>query len=175
MLNDHPINNIKWVPRELLRANVWNPNKVASTEMKLLKQSILEDGWITAIVVQEVHNEEGEIDYYEIVDGFHRWTVSGDKEVQTKTGGLVPIVVVAVDDAHARISTIRINRARGSHGVSPMSSIIIELIDDLGLEVPEVCKRLSMEPEEVSRLYDRGNVLKRLAQEEFTEAWNPSK
>lgn len=49
---NQPIDNFQWVDRELLKANTWNPNHVATPEMKLLKQSILEDGWATAIVVQ---------------------------------------------------------------------------------------------------------------------------
>lgn len=172
---DNPINRVLWVPRELLQANTWNPNHVATPEMRLLKRSIQEDGWATAIVVQEVRDEEGDFDHYEIVDGFHRWTVSGDPDIYPLTEGRVPIVVVAIDDAHARISTIRFNRARGTHRTGSMSDIVIDLIDRLGLTTEEVMARLSMEYEEVERLYQRGRVSVRLAREELGEAWKPVK
>lgn len=100
--------------------------------------------------------------------------MSGDPDVWKLTGGKVPVVVAAVDDAHARISTIRFNRARGTHAVGRMSDIVIDLIDNLGLSVPEVQKRLSMDREEVMRLYERGRVTKRLRKDEVSEAWKPA-
>ena len=67
-----PLNNIQWVDRETLKPNNYNPNKVAPPELKLLKVSILEDGWTQPIVINSDNT---------IVDGFHRWTVSDDKDV----------------------------------------------------------------------------------------------
>lgn len=171
---EQPIDRVTWVHRDLLRSNTWNPNHVAGPEMKLLKQSILEDGWATAIVVQQVNNDDGTLDHYEIVDGFHRWTVSGDPEVYAMTGGKVPITVVAVDDAHARISTIRFNRARGRHTVSIMGDIINELSNDLDVSDDEMMERLGMTREEVVRLRERGRMVKRHRKAEgLSEAWRP--
>lgn len=174
-IDRHPIANIQWVHRDLLQANTWNPNHVARPEWALLKRSIMEDGWATAIVVQELRDGDGETTGYEIVDGFHRWTMSGDPDVFALTDGYVPVVVVAIDDAHARISTIRFNRARGTHDIRRMSDIVIDLIDDLGLDNMQVSKRLSMDEEEVKRLYQRGRVTSRLAADEIGEAWKPQK
>ena len=65
-----PINAFKWVLRDELTANNYNPNRVAPIELELLKTSIKLCGWTQPIVVRKNH---------EIVDGFHRWTVSGDQ------------------------------------------------------------------------------------------------
>jgi ParB-like chromosome segregation protein Spo0J len=70
--DQQPISNVQWIDRELLQANDYNPNHVASPELRLLAQSILESGWTQPIVARSVDNGR-----YEIVDGFHRWTVSG--------------------------------------------------------------------------------------------------
>jgi ParB-like chromosome segregation protein Spo0J len=175
-----PINHVRWVRHELLQANSWNPNNVATPEMALLKISILEDGWATAIVVQEVltttdpHAGPPTLDHYEIVDGFHRWTVAADEEVAAMTDGLVPVVVVATDPAHARISTIRFNRARGKHAVTRMSDIVGDLVDTYQLPPDEIEARLGMDTEEVKRLRDRGSVLARLSKEKMGEAWRPA-
>ena len=46
-----PLNNIVWRKREELKPNNYNPNRVASNEMELLKISIQEDGWTQPIVI----------------------------------------------------------------------------------------------------------------------------
>ena len=66
-----PVYNIKRVPVEKIQANSYNPNHVAPPEMKLLYKSILEDGYTMPIVCYYLED----IDKFEIVDGFHRYTV----------------------------------------------------------------------------------------------------
>lgn len=87
---EQPIANVCWYPREILRANAWNPNHVAPPELKLLRTSILEDGWTQPIVVGPTDEE----DVFEVIDGFHRWLISDDPDVWRLTEGLVPVVVL---------------------------------------------------------------------------------
>lgn len=158
-----PVSNVQWVQRELLQANSYNPNHVAPPEKRLLKISILEDGWTQPIVVRN---------NMEIVDGYHRWLVSGDKEVAALTDGLVPIVFLdeskSLEDQ--MMSTIRHNRARGIHAVVSMAEIVATLADS-GMEDDEIAVRLQMDEEEVSRLLDRGNMLKRGSRDDFNQGW----
>ena len=49
-MNKSPVYNIKAVPVEKIVANDYNPNTVASPEMKLLYDSIKEDGYTMHIV-----------------------------------------------------------------------------------------------------------------------------
>lgn len=159
-----PIDNIRWVDRNTLKPNYYNPNKVASPELKLLKVSILEDGWTQPIVINSDN---------EIVDGFHRWTVSADPDIYLQTDGKVPVVMLAEQDAsHQKMSTIRHNRARGTHGVLPMAEIVQSMLND-GLVMEEIMHRLQMEKEEVIRLANRVGIPKSkiITDKEFSNAW----
>lgn len=60
-----PVYNVIPVPIEKIKANAWNPNAVAPPEMKLLYQSIKEDGYTMPIVCYYM----ADTDTYEIVDG----------------------------------------------------------------------------------------------------------
>lgn len=139
-----PLNSLQWVDRNLLKANDYNPNKVSKDNLELLVQSILTNGWTLPIVCRPD---------YTIIDGFHRWTVSGTEPLLSKLGGKVPVVIV---DHHGDknediYGTITHNRARGTHLLEPMKAIVKELLD-AGKSVPEISKQLGMRPEEVFRL-----------------------
>ena len=139
-----PLQSLQWVDRTLLRANGYNPNKVSEENLKLLVQSILTNGWTLPIVCRPD---------YTIIDGFHRWTVSGRDPLLTALGGKVPVVLV---DHHGDKSadiygTITHNRARGTHLLEPMKAIVKQLLDE-GKTVDEIAKQLGMKPEEVFRL-----------------------
>jgi ParB-like chromosome segregation protein Spo0J len=163
-----PVAHVRWVPRELLDANDYNPNRVAPPELALLETSLIEDGWTQPLVVRP----EG--DRFEIVDGFHRWTVSGRPKVYDLTDGMVPVVELApADGSHQRMSTIRHNRARGTHHVVAMADIVAQLVDS-GMGEDEIARRLSMENEEVRRLLARGNMLERGRAAELGQAWKPA-
>ena len=91
---------------------------------------------------------------YTIIDGFHRWTVSGREPLLSKLGGKVPVVIVNHDnEADDIFGTITHNRARGTHLLEPMKAIVKRLIDE-GKSVPEISKQLGMKPEEIFRLSD---------------------
>lgn len=163
-----PISVVQWLERDQLRANDWNPNRQAPPEHKLLATSILENGW-TQPIVARVDTD----DTLQIVDGFHRWSVSERPDVAALTGGLVPVVVLPAetDEALARMATIRHNRARGTHGVLPMADIVADLIER-GIDEDEIAARLGMDPEEVDRLADRGVMIRRGAAEGFNNGWS---
>ena len=140
-----PLSTLQWVDRAQLKANDYNPNKVSEDNLKLLVQSILTNGWTLPIVVRPD---------YTIIDGFHRWTVSGREPLYSKLQGKVPVVIVAHSDKSDDIyGTITHNRARGTHLLEPMKAIVKQLIDE-GKTVPEIGKQLGMKPEEIFRLSD---------------------
>ena len=161
-----PINNVKWMDRKELRPNDYNPNAVAPPEMRLLKISILEDGWTQPIVLNPDCT---------IVDGFHRYTVAGDREVSQLTGGLVPVVVIHPKDAASqRMSTVRHNRARGTHAVLRMADIVESMVHG-GMSMEEICFRLQMEAEEVVRLASRKGIPKTdiIKNSNWSTSWVP--
>ena len=170
---DQPINNVKWVKRNKLKANTYNPNHVYDTELELLKTSIKEDGWTQPIVALK----DGTI-----VDGFHRWTVSGHKEMLPLTNGYVPVVYIDADDMHKMMSTIRHNRARGQHIITKMSDILKEMVDS-GLSSKEIQTKLGMTDEEIARLTDLSGMpvfveegtYEIEGKSDFSKAWEPTK
>lgn len=140
-----PLSSLQWVPREMLKPNDYNPNKVSEENLALLVQSIETNGWTLPIVVRPD---------YTIIDGFHRWTVSGREPLRTQLGGKVPVVIVHHDDeAEDMYGTITHNRARGTHLLEPMKAIVKKLMSE-GKDVKEIGKQLGMRPEEVFRLSD---------------------
>lgn len=140
-----PLNSLRWVDRDMLKPNNYNPNKVSRENLQLLVQSILTNGWTLPIVVRPD---------YTIIDGFHRWTVAGEEPLRTKLGGKVPVVIVThADEAEDMYGTITHNRARGTHLLEPMKAIVKKLLDS-GKTVNEISKQLGMKPEEVFRLSD---------------------
>lgn len=140
-----PLSTLKWVDRELLRPNDYNPNKVSPENLKLLTRSIITNGWTLPIVVRSD---------YTIIDGFHRWTVAGEEPLRTELEGKVPIVIVEHKDESGDIyGTVTHNRARGTHLLEPMKAIVKRLLES-GKSVEEISKQLGMRPEEVFRLSD---------------------
>lgn len=152
--------------RDELKPNHYNPNAVAPPELELLAISIQEDGWTQPIVMNPNRT---------IVDGFHRWTVSGQLEVYRLTGGMVPVVEISPQDLSSQMmATVRHNRARGIHGVLKMAEIVERMLHD-GLQVSEICRRLQMEPEEVFRLaYRKGIPQSAIVKKaQWSESWVP--
>lgn len=101
----NPLSTLQWVERSRIRPNDYNPNKVSKQNLKLLKQSILANGWTLPIVVRPD---------FTIIDGFHRWTVAGEEPLVSMLEGRVPVVVVEHKDKAGNIyGTVTHNRARG--------------------------------------------------------------
>lgn len=148
-IKDQPINNVEWIPIEKIHANDYNPNSVATQEMKLLYVSVKKDGYTQPVVT--IYDEKK--DRYVIVDGFHRYSIMRRyKDIYASCEGKLPCVVLhgkTMNDLMA--STVRHNRARGKHSVNGMSNIVMEMLMN-GASDMEVCNNLGLEAEELVRL-----------------------
>lgn len=143
-----PVYNVQAVSIDKIQANSYNPNSVAPPEMKLLYQSIKEDGYTMPIVCYYL----ADIDKYEIVDGFHRYTVmKTHRDIYERENGMLPVVTIEKDESNRMASTIRHNRARGSHDVDLMSSIVSELTQ-AGMSDAWILKNIGMDADELLRL-----------------------
>lgn len=166
-IDAQPVSNVKWLHRSGLKANDYNPNRVAPPELDLLEISILEDGWTQPIVINPDMT---------IVDGFHRYTVSARKSLMEKFKGFVPTVMTTPKDhASQMMATIRHNRARGTHAVLEMANIIESMIRNDKLPVEEIMSRLQMEKDEVIRLALRKGIpeTELIMDTTFSQAWTP--
>ena len=162
-----PVYNIIPVPIEKVKPNTYNPNKVAPPEMRLLYESIKADGYTMPIVCY--YSKENDI--YVIVDGFHRYRVMLEyPDIYEREKGLIPVSVIdkALDQRMA--STIRHNRARGSHDVDLMSNIVKEL-HELGRSDAWISRHLGMDRDEILRLKQITGLAALFKDVNFGRAW----
>lgn len=163
-----PVYNVRAVPVEKIQANSYNPNAVAPPEMKLLYQSIKEDGYTMPIVCYYIEDE----DVFEIVDGFHRYTIiKTHKDIYDREGGKLPVVVIDKPLENRMASTIRHNRARGSHSIELMSNIVSELVQS-GMSDAWIIKNIGMDRDELLRLKQLTGLAALFANKDFSIAEN---
>lgn len=162
-----PVYGVIAVPLDKIRANSYNPNAVAPAEMKLLYDSIKEDGYTMPVVCYYI----AEDDIYEIVDGFHRYSIMmRHKDIYERENGMLPVSVIDKPIGERMASTIRHNRARGSHNVDLMSNIVGEL-HELGKTDNWIMKHLGMDADEVLRLKQISGLASLFKDKEFSNSW----
>ncbi len=162
-----PVYNVKAVPIEKVRANSYNPNAVAPPEMKLLELSIWEDGFTMPCVCYFLPDE----DVYEIVDGFHRYTIlKTSRRIFDREKGLLPVVVIEKDISNRMASTIRHNRARGSHDIDLMTNIVSELTK-AGMGDVWIMKHIGMDADEILRLKQLSGLAELFKNKEFSTSF----
>lgn len=169
MASKSPVYNIIAVPVEKIKPNNYNPNKVAPPEMRLLYDSIKADGYTMPIVCYY----DKENDEYIIVDGFHRYRIMLDyADIYEREGGLMPVSVINKPLDQRMASTIRHNRARGSHDVDLMSNIVRDL-HELGRSDAWIAKHLGMDKDEILRLKQITGLTALFKDVNFGRAWQP--
>lgn len=158
-----PLKNLQFIDRDIIKPNDYNPNKVLEKNLQLLMESILSNGFCFPIVIRPD---------YTIIDGFHRWLVSGREPLKTLLGNKVPVVIVAHENTTDDMAgTVTFNRARGTHLLEPMEHIVERMMKE-GNTVQDIAKKLGMSMEEVFRLsrMDRDDFLKLMT--EGTDAYS---
>lgn len=162
-----PAYNVKAVPIEKIQANAYNPNHVAPPEMKLLYQSIKEDGYTMPIVCYYLKDK----DKYEIVDGYHRYTTMlKHKDIYNREHGLLPVSVIDKPIEDRIASTIRHNRARGTHDIDLMVNIVKEL-KEAGMSDQWIIKNIGMDADELLRLKQISGLAEMFKDQDFSKAW----
>lgn len=167
-MKNEPVDCVLWVKNEEVKANDYNPNSVAPPEMELLRQSIMEDGYTQPIVS---FKEEHQIT---VIDGFHRNRVGKEvEEVKNRVFGRLPVVNINEDKqgkGDRMASTIRHNRARGSHNIELMSTIVSELVE-MGKGDAWICKHVGMSIDELLRMKQITGLSSLFQNKEFSQAW----
>jgi len=112
--------NIQELPVSKLQPNPWNPNRMSAEMRHKLKEYIKKEGFVEPIVVRSKN------EYFEILGGYHRWSIAGELNYQT-----VPCVVIELDDRRARILSINLNEMKGQS----LPNLLADLVHDLSKEV----------------------------------------
>ena len=168
-MSNSPVYQVRAVRIEEVHANSYNPNSVAPPEMKLLELSVWEDGYTMPVVCYKTD------DGYEIVDGFHRYSLMNPKSksfsrrIYDREGGMLPVVVIDKPLQDRMASTIRHNRARGTHSVELMSNIVAELTKS-GMSDAWIIKHIGMDADELLRLKQISGLAELFKDKEFSQA-----
>lgn len=169
-LKNEPVDCVIWVKNDKVEANDYNPNNVAPPEMRLLEQSIMENGYTQPIVSWK---KEG--DKLEVVDGFHRNRVGKEiEQIKSRIFGYLPVTIINTDktDRGDRIAaTIRHNRARGKHAIQSMSEIVLEL-KNRNWTNARISKQLGLDEDEILRLCQITGLENLFKDADFSQSWN---
>ena len=93
-------------------------------------------------------------------------------DIYQREKGLLPVSVINKSLDQRMASTIRHNRARGSHSVDLMSNIIKEL-HELGRSDAWISKHLGMDKDEILRLKQITGLAALFKDVQFGKAWRP--
>lgn len=170
-LKNHPTDFVVWKKSESIETQKQNPNFVAPPELELLYQSIKNDGYTMPVV--SFTQEDGTI---RIVDGFHRRQIERThKDISESTFGRIPTSFVRKtqeDESNRMASTIRHNRARGSHNIEIMSKIVAELVE-IGKSDRWISQHIGMSADELLRLKQITGVAVLFNNKQFSDSWEP--
>lgn len=148
---------VEYLKIDAVKPNDYNPNRQSEHDFELLLKSIEEDGFTQPVIIGKDNI---------IVDGEHRWRAAA-----TLGYTEIPVVRVNMDAAQARISTIRHNRARGSHDIALEAEVLRDL-QRLGA-LDWAADSLMMDDVELNKLINDIPVTEAMAAENFSEAWVP--
>lgn len=159
-----PVYTVRAVEIEKIQANAYNPNVVAPPEMELLELSIWEDGYTMPCVCYYLPDE----DRYELVDGFHRYMImKTSQRICEREKGMLPVAVIEKDLSNRMASTIRHNRARGTHNIELMTNIVAELKKS-GMSDEWIMKNIGMSKDELLRFKQISGLAALFANKEFS-------
>jgi len=157
-----PIDFVEWVPAKDLKANDWNPNKMADNEVEMLDGSMIKYGMAQAIV--STHDET-------IIDGWHRnWRGSAHPVLSERMYHYLPIVRVKGDEADQREATLIFNETKGTHYIEKEGAVIRDLVE-LGRADEDISKNLGKSFEEIVRLKQITGIAASFANKQYSKAW----
>ena len=155
------LENIKTVKLSELQPNEYNPNKMDSTHMSLLRQSIERFGFLFPIIT----TWDDKLQKYRIIDGYHRYETL--KRMNEEEAAILDLKLSYHDSVQL---TVLMNRIKGFHQVELMSELVVKL-GDLGLTDYEICENLGMENEEFIRLKQQLGIAHAFRDHKYTKSW----
>lgn len=106
--------------------NPWNANRMSTPMMKKLTAYLKREGLVEPLVVRPHPKELG---YFEILGGYHRWTICKD---QLGYEAVPCVVVEKLSDKRAKILSVNLNSMKGE----AVPSLLSNLLNDLQQNIP---------------------------------------
>ena len=124
------------VPLGDVDPNPWNPNKQTDRQFAAEVESICDHGFVMPIIVRANGKR------WQIIDGEHRWRALSQIVEEKKSGagniadltdrGVIPSIVLNVDDAYAKKLTVILNETRGRADFGSLSELLVSIQEDFG-------------------------------------------
>ena len=92
------------------------------------------------------------------------------KDIYDRENGCIPVVTIDKDLDNRMASTIRHNRARGSHSIELMTNIIADLVES-GMSDAWIMKNIGMDAEELLRLKQISGLASLFKDKDFSKSW----
>lgn len=152
------------VSRKLIRANHYNPNSVSKEKMRLLRQSILDNGFCFPIVT--IWDDADEC--FVIIDGFHRDSMGSDAWLDLD---YIPLVFVDHDISKRMYATVQFNKARGVHQVDLDADVIRALIEQGNTE-DDIAVHLGIDLETIHRYKQLTGIADLFKNANWSPSWS---
>jgi hypothetical protein len=158
-----PCANTILVATSLIVANLYNPNAVSADKMRLLEQSILDNGFCFPVVAIW----DDDLGMFVIIDGFHRSIIGGSDWLDFD---YLPLVFLSHTIAQRMTATMQFNKARGVHQVDLDAEVIRALIEQ-GMSEEQIAEKLSIDLETIHRYKQITGVAELFKNAEYSMAW----
>jgi len=106
-----------------IEPNPWNPNEMTQDVFNHLKKEYKRVGFLQPVLVRV----KG--DKFQLIDGEHRWKAG--KEFGLKT---ITAVVIEMDDKTAKLTSINMNKIKGTDNILKLATLLEDLKDTSNLD-----------------------------------------
>jgi len=158
-----PAMQVVLAARSLVIANSYNPNYVPKDKLKLLRQSILDNGFCFPVVTIWDNDEEKLV----IIDGFHRSLIGSAEWLDLD---YLPVVVLDHDISQRMAATVQFNKARGVHQVDLDADVIRALIEQ-GKTEDEISVSLGIDPDTIHRYKQLTGIAELFKNSDYSMPW----
>jgi ParB-like chromosome segregation protein Spo0J len=139
-----PCVNTVIVARDLVQANIYNPNNMPDQKRDDLEESIKLAGFAYPVAAWW----DNDLEKFVIVDGFHRWLIAGYDFLGMTHVPIVPLDWLTLDER--MMATWMFNKARGFHQVD-LDAELIRMLIQQGIEEDRISEKLGIDLDTVHR------------------------
>lgn len=151
------------VRRELVQANTYNPNSMPDQKRDDLIESIILAGFAYGIASWW----DDDLEKFVVVDGFHRWLVSGFDALGLE---YVPVTPLQLTPTERMMATWLFNKARGFHQVDLDAELIRALIEQ-GMDEEAIASHLGIDLDTVHRYKQVTGIAELFKGAQYSMAW----